>query len=249
MRGRGFDWPSSRSTWKTLPMRKPYCFRVWRTGDRRYHTALALVYLAWSDAERRQKAPDLGRRLARLEKALQHDPSNSAVMSRFSELLATSSPTDHRFANSIRDRIARGQATAGMHFVLGADAWRRGQTSEARLHLEQACRIDPGMAVATNNLAWVIASSDPVDLPRTCDLIDRFVAAWPNVATYRGTRGHIRTRMGRWKDALSDLETALTATPDNPDLHRDLAETYEKLGDREMAARHRQQPNGKEHQK
>jgi Tfp pilus assembly protein PilF len=45
--------------------------------------------------------------------------------------------------------------------------------------------------------------------------------------------------MGRWKDALADLEAALPAKADNADLHSDLAETYTALDVPELAETHR----------
>ena len=47
--------------------------------------------------------------------------------------------------------------------------------------------------------------------------------------------------MQRWKKALPDLEAALRAKPDDNDLHRELAETYENLGEPDMASEHRRQ--------
>jgi len=49
----------------------------------------------------------------------------------------------------------------------------------------------------------------------------------------------ILARLGRWRDALPDLEAALADSPDDVELHQSLASAYESLGDLDMAARHR----------
>ena len=67
----------------------------------------------------------------------------------------------------------------------------------------------------------------------------------PNDPSFRDTRGRVFMKMGRWKDALADLEAALAAKPDDVDLHKELAEVYDHLGDADMAAR-APPPGGKE---
>jgi predicted Zn-dependent protease len=61
----------------------------------------------------------------------------------------------------------------------------------------------------------------------------------PGETNFRDTRGHIFLKMGRWKEALADLEAALPNTPHAPQMHRSLAEVYEHLGAPAMAAEHR----------
>ena len=62
----------------------------------------------------------------------------------------------------------------------------------------------------------------------------------PNLkAQLLGTRGQILTKMGRWKEALTDLESALRAGQKTPGIHSALAETYEHLGMPDLAAEHK----------
>ena len=62
---------------------------------------------------------------------------------------------------------------------------------------------------------------------------------WPDEPMFRDTRGAVLAKMGRWKEALTDLQAALPGYPKNPDLHRRLAEAYEHVGAADMAAQHR----------
>ena len=61
----------------------------------------------------------------------------------------------------------------------------------------------------------------------------------PDQGRFRDTRGQILAKMGRWKEALADLEAALPSAPRSTELHRTLAEVYTHLGVPGMAAEHR----------
>jgi predicted Zn-dependent protease len=84
----------------------------------------------------------------------------------------------------------------------------------------------------------MVRSPSP-DLRRALDLINPIVERFPENVNYRDTRGRIHAKMGKWKEALADLETVLQHQRDNPELHRTLAEIYEHLGDPGMASVHR----------
>lgn len=135
--------------------------------------------------------------------------------------------------------MARGAATGPVRYALGLDAWEHGRAAEARLHWEEACRLWPEMPAFANNLAWVLGTGPNPDLPRALDTINPVIARWPGDPRFRETRGQILARMRHWKEALPDLETALSVYPDDPELHRTLADTYEHLGAPAMAAEHR----------
>ena len=83
-----------------------------------------------------------------------------------------------------------------------------------------------------------LATTDPPDLPRALQLINQVLEKAPNEANYRDTRGRIYVKMGKWREALPDLEAALSRSANNPNLHRTLATVYERLGVPAMAAEH-----------
>jgi tetratricopeptide (TPR) repeat protein len=76
------------------------------------------------------------------------------------------------------------------------------------------------------------------DLPRALAMINGLLEK-ANQLSYLETRGQILARMGRWKEALRDLEAALPSLKRNRELHRTLVVVYDKLGMPEMAAAHR----------
>ena len=95
------------------------------------------------------------------------------------------------------------------------------------------------MPVLLNNLAWVLLSAEPPQLDKALSMADAAVKALPQHPEIRETRGVILARLGRWTEALADLEIALAAFPDRAYIHDSLADAYQHLGDPDMAARHR----------
>jgi tetratricopeptide (TPR) repeat protein len=209
-----------------------------------YHQALARVYLAHSDALARDPKASLGDRLELLETGLKHNPADPALLDRLVAIIRTGGAEAERGQATLQSLLARGQAPELVHFALGLAAWERHEPAQARLHLEQASRIAPQMPTVANNLAWVLAHSEPPDLSRGLKLIDQAIERWPDQPQCRGTRGSILAKLRRWKEALPDLEAGLRAKPDDNDLHRELATTYENLGEPDMAAEHRRRAGG-----
>ena len=207
-----------------------------------YHQALARAYATQSDALARDSRASLGDRLTLLENGLKHDPTDPNLLDRLVAVIRTNGVGAERGQTTLQTLLARGQATELVHFALGLAAWERDEPKQARLHLEQAARIAPQMPIVANNLAWVLAHSEPPDLARGLKLIDQAIERWPDQPQCRGTRGSILARMRRWQEALPDLEAGLRAKPDDNDLHRELAITYENLGEPGMAAEHRRAP-------
>jgi uncharacterized protein HemY len=62
----------------------------------------------------------------------------------------------------------------------------------------------------------------------------------PNHPEFRHTRGNILFKMERWKEAIEDLEFALSGShSDQANIHAELAKAYEMLGSPALAAPHR----------
>jgi uncharacterized protein HemY len=135
--------------------------------------------------------------------------------------------------------VAEGRALTTAHLLLGYDAWERGRTAEAQLHWERALEANPKSAIVANNLAWTLTTGPNPDPNRALSLIDAALANTPKEPTMLATRGHILACLKRWKEALTTLEAALPALPDDQDLHTDLAEVYTALGAPELAAQHK----------
>ena len=199
------------------------------------HTALSRAYFLWSEKAART---EVGERLRLLELSLKHNPANlEAVMSLWSMMRLKGDLADRARA-ALRNELTRGQANALVHVALGMDAWDRSENKEALVHLEQAYRLAPQMLMVANNLAWVLAQSQPPDLERALKLINSVIDQAPDNPVCRDTRGLILANMGRWREALPDLQEALKGYPDRAELHVTLAEAYRNLGVPAMAAEH-----------
>jgi tetratricopeptide (TPR) repeat protein len=154
-------------------------------------------------------------------------------------LLTRQSTEPGRARAALENLLLKGEVPGVVYFALGLDAWEQGNFTDSRRYLEQAYQQAPEMAVVGNNLAWVLATVEPRDLSRAFQLIDSVVKRHPDNPVFRGTRGHVLTKLKRWKEALPDLVASLKAFSDNPETHAALAETYEQLGFAELAQNHR----------
>jgi Flp pilus assembly protein TadD len=208
------------------------------THDDVYPVALARVYLVWSDFVSRDEKADPGDRLRLLEKGLEYNAGDLGLLERLLAVTQIKGPDADKARAALQTLLARGRGSAMVHFALGLDAYKRGESDEARVHWERAQQLDPRSPAIANNLACVLLDASEPDLPRALDLANMALAGSPNDANFRDTRGRIFARMGKWREALPDLEAALSGTPDNPKLHQALAEVYDHLGAREMAAQH-----------
>jgi tetratricopeptide (TPR) repeat protein len=208
------------------------------TGDPEYRRALSRLYLAWSQHVAATKKDSIGEQLDLIEKALAIDPDNHELVVRLWAMTKAKGKAADDALAVLRKQLSSGKATAMTHLALGMHLWENGKKAEGLLHLEQAYKAAPGMAVVANNLAWLLAESQPPDLKRALELMNTVLERWPREPMFRDTRGHIYYRLGNWKEALSDYQVALPHYAATTGIHRRLTEVYTKLGMKEMAAEH-----------
>ena len=240
------------------------------TGEDLYRRELAGVHAMWFDFLTRSRNPNPAERIAKLERGLQYDPKNLALLNRVFVVAGTKSgdlesPSSaagivswgacfggpqlactvfcHRQAEAeaarktLRELLAKGP-TAAIHFFLGVDAWDNGRVKEAQIHWERALQLAPDTPVLANNLAWLIYQTDEANLSKALDLSNLAIEKTPGQTNFRDTRGHILIKMGKFKEALPDLEAALPRSPNRLGLHRALAEVYTRLELPAVAAEH-----------
>ena len=95
------------------------------------------------------------------------------------------------------------------------------------------------MPGALNNLAYALSQREDADLPRALQLANAAVDTSEGNLYVLETRGQILLKMGRWKEAISDLEAALAEIELRPQVREALALAYDEVGRPELAARHR----------
>ena len=212
-------WADAKAFLEDFPAATAILEEGWSaTHDDVYRVALARAYLAWANFLGRDDKADPGDRLLALTRI--------------------EGPEADKARAALQGLLARGEAPAMVHFALGLDAYQHGNLDQARVHWERAQQLDPKAPTIANNLAVALLEGKNPDLPRALDLANMALERSPNEPNFRDTRGRILARMGKWQEALDDLEAALPASSDNPRLHQALAEVYDHLGDRDMAARH-----------
>ncbi len=136
--------------------------------------------------------------------------------------------------------IAAEEAPLPLVAALGTAAASEGEIAIARQLLGRVVEGDPQHATAWNNLAWALAQEPGSDLPWALEAVNRAIDLSPEVR-FRETRGQILVALGRWQEAVDDLEAALHSMPNAAVIHASLAKAYAALGNDDLAEMHRQQ--------
>lgn len=200
-----------------------------------FESALVTTYVSWS---KEPGATSPARQLELLDRALEFGPDHPHVLTRLAELATTDADKAEEARDRLRDSLARGVAPATAHLILGSWALSENDLQTGVMHLELAYQKNPRIPSVLNNLAWGIAHNETPDLERALQLVEQAhrMSQHPEILE---TRGVILARKGEYARAVTDLEAALRAFPGRIRLHKELAHSYEQLGDPDMAARHR----------
>ena len=181
----------------------------------------------------------LMKRLDLIEEGLRLNPESV----RFLEKLVEASRAEGEGGDKARKQLdslmkAGGPNLPMVYLVLGIDAQKRNLLNESRAFLEKGFGDNPRMPEVANNLAWLLTQGENPDLLRALTLTNEAIKRSPRDLRIRDTRGQILAKMGRWKEALEDLEPCVPVFPNDPALHKTLAEVYGKLNMPEPAKAH-----------
>jgi len=182
-----------------------------------YRLALSQTYDRWAAARGMQGGAKLGFRLVLVQQALRYDHGNPDALRRFLALCQSHQPEDAATWEEFRRRLAADPKVASLNLIVGMDHLARREHEQARRHFATAVQIDRSIAPLLNNLAWIRSHSEPTDAAQALPLIDVVLQLEPGNAHYRDTRGHVLARLGRWPDAVVDLEVASVALPKSPE--------------------------------
>lgn len=200
-----------------------------RPQDEVARQILSNLHVDWWDAS-------YPKELSLLKRALEIDPGNVAAVSRVIKSRSASGP-DGAAANRLLERlVADGSKPPMVQFALGNHFWAIGRQEIARTQLEHAHHQLPGSLEIANNLAFMIAHSEPRDLRQALELVSQAIARAPRplsvatMASLYDTRGDILRQLGNWKSAAEDLELALFCDPTNATARRGLEQCYQRIG-------------------
>ncbi|MEO1618948.1 MAG: hypothetical protein AAFV88_24065 [Planctomycetota bacterium] len=176
-----------------------------------------------------------------LEVAVRIAPNNQRVLTMVAEhVLGNVDEIDSELA-SVREALIKGAPAGIAHFIKGTAALIKEDTELAELHLEKAEEQLPKSSAILNNLAVAIAQKPGADLERALAVSNRAIEASNGQSPYYfETRGGILFNLGRFREAISDLERALAVPKLAANAHQRLAVCYEKVGDQELAQGHRE---------
>lgn len=127
--------------------------------------------------------------------------------------------------------------------ALGTEAALAGRNEEALPFLAAAIEKDELNGATWNNYAYALSEGDAVHLDEALAAANRALEIIPKEYRCRETRGQILLRLGRWEEAIKDLEFALNGLPEMNGIHRSLATAYAALGYDELASVHRDRSN------
>jgi tetratricopeptide (TPR) repeat protein len=209
-----------------------------RSGNPIYPPALANLYASWAEQVARQEPRNVGARLNLIQQGLACEPKNVRLLKLLIALSRMEGPEGNAARDSLTNLMAEGGSSAMLHFILGSDAWQQGAQEEARNHLTLAFEQAPDLPVVANNMALLLALGHPPDLPRALAIIQPLVERFPGEPHFRETRGQIFVKLGRWKEAVKDLELALPQLRDKGATHTALAQAYQNLGMQRLQAEH-----------
>lgn len=168
--------------------------------------------------------------------ATEHPLVTEAVV----EFLIECAEAEDEGLDNIRRDLLRGLDPASKHFVEGTVLMIRGKEEEARTRLELAAEQGGGnLAGMLNNLAYALGRSGEQHLPRALKLSELALEKLPGHPSLLETRGQILLKMRRYRDAVLDLERALSNPELRPTAHAGLAKAYEALGVEDLAEEHR----------
>lgn len=209
-----------------------------------YRVSIGNVYVTWQRYVAKKTPDDIARQLDLLEQGLAVDPTNAVLLSRLIDFIHNKEDDRSKQAREALTKIAvDGKATPAVHFLLGLEAHHRGDDKVAYTHWDTALKFDPNLSTVANNLAWLLGVDEkpgvPHDRERALNLISLAIEKAPGEITYLDTRANIYIKMEKWKEAQLDLVAVLRSNPNFPNVHKNLALVYDRLGVSDLAEDHR----------
>jgi Tetratricopeptide repeat len=195
-----------------------------------YRLALSQTYDRWATAPAMQGASKLGFRLLLVHQALRYDHGNPDALRHLLVLSQNQEPETAATWEEFRRRLAADPKAAGPNLIVGMFHLARREHEQARRYFAAALQTDRSFAPLLNNLAWIRSHSEPTDAAQALSLIDAALQLEPGNAHYRDTRGRVLAKLGRWPDAVADLEVASVGLSKSPERDELIAEAHRHLG-------------------
>ena len=180
--------------------------------------------------------------LQMLQIALDYAPNNPRVLTMVADQVLAAADNEEREVAALREALVEGSSPGIAHFIRGTAALIEEDTEAAMMHLEAAAELLPKSGPILNNLAVAMTSGTDEHLEQALQISEAAIQYAPAVTPphFYETRGQIRFRLERFREAIPDLERAVS----HPDLadaaHQSLAICYAKTGNPELSRLHRE---------
>jgi tetratricopeptide (TPR) repeat protein len=183
--------------------------------------------------------PDVERQLKLFLQAAELADDPGLLQGQFASLyrLRSRHPAAGRAVEAI---VNSPETPASILEAAGTAAATMGQPKEAKAFLKRAVEKDPRNSVAWNNYAWLVTQEPQGDLEDALQAVNNALEVSPDEFRFRETRGQVLLRLGRWQEAVKDLEFAANGMPGSTDVHLSLAKAYDALGEQQLARVHRE---------
>ena len=208
-------------------------------GNEAYRYALADLYAQWAKNLATKEPQQIGNRIDLIKQGLEIAPKNPKLLELLLAICRLEGAEAQTAHTLVTKMLAEGGSSGILHFIVGNDAWEHGDAELAKKHYAMAFEMAPEMPAVANNMALILTMGDHPDLPRALSLIQSVVEKLPEEPNIRDTRGGILLKLGRYKEAVTDLEFALPRLQSKAPTHAALAKAYEALGMQELAEAHK----------
>ena len=214
-----------------------------RTGPNpMYSYALADACAEWISKIPPGQTNSADDRIRLIQKGLKQNPEQPKLRAYLVQAALSGTPSAlvaKEFLDQLVDE-STGGAAAEWRLALGREARARGDLLAARRYLQTAFELAPHLTLVRAELSAVLASGSAEDGAQALSLIQPVIEQFPKNPEYREIRGRVLAGLGKYQEALPDLELA-TARLSNPtETRRILAQVYDALGKSQQAEQQRQ---------
>ncbi len=123
--------------------------------------------------------------------------------------------------------------------IIGTGVARDGKMLLAKQFFMKAYVGGNRTSALLNNLAWILFQENDANLQQALKLADQAIAADPRSRDARLTRADILYRIGRFAEAIVDLEHVHRRHEGDAEVVSRLAKCYQAVGEKELASRFR----------
>ena len=240
------DRPMDRLAWATaLTIQERYADAIAileaasKTSDSKVYAAgMASIYADWAAQVAKSDPRNVELRLKLIQQGLRCDPQSLPLLELLLPLTRLSATESKEASVMLTRMLAEGGSSPMLHFVVGNDAFQRGDTEMAAKHFNLAYELGPKLPIVANMMAMMLATGKDPDPARALAIVQPVVDRFPNEPDVRNTRGTILVKLARWQEGVKDLEFALPKLRIKGPTHASLALAYRNLGMSQLADEH-----------